>query len=198
MASLYQRPASFRSWNGDSKKSKWLSRDVVGKISVENQGAVRSEFTDAYVLRNDTQSVAIPAGHQYKLCLKNLSLFGLLVTVQNKASIMSRVGIELRDDLDRTLFVFRKKDELTAMPWSWQLGHGNPLVLPSKLSKRFLVITSTTQDMRLDYQPLYFAKGATPFSLGLQPLLIRLTEQFAWFIEDGHRDKIVAIGDFED
>ncbi len=194
MASLFQRPVQFKSWAGDSIL-KWRSREVVGRISIEQPGVIRSEFTDAYVVRGDIKTVLVPAKREFKLDLKNLSLYSLRIGVHKQASLLSRVQIELRDDLDRVLHVFRKREELTAMPWSWELGSANPLVLPSKMSKRFLCVCPDSHDVQLDYQPLYFAKGATPFSLGRQPLLIRLSGPWAWVIEDGYRDRVVAVDD---
>lgn len=190
MASLFQRPVAFKSWNGDSTV-KWRSSEIVGRISIENKGAVRSDFTDAYVLRNDTRTVLLQPNEEFKLDLKNLSLYALQVSVQNQASILAKAQIELRDNLNNVLFVFRKKEDLTPMPWFWKLGSANPLVLPGRMSKRYLCVTSTSQPLRLSYQPLYFAKGATPFSLGRQPLLIQLAGPYAWLIEDGHRDRVV-------
>lgn len=194
MVSLFQRPVQFKSWSGDSIL-KWRSREVVGRISIEQPGAIRSEFTDAYVVRGDVKTVLVPAKREFKLDLKNLSLYSLRIGVYKQVSLLSRVQIELRDDLDRVLHVFRKREELTPMPWSWALGSANPLVLPSKMSKRFLYVCADSHDVRLDYQPLYFAKGATPFSLGRQPLLIRLSGPWAWVIEDGYRDRVVAVDD---
>lgn len=200
MTSLYQRPVLFQVHNGNNELSrnemqgKFWSHQLVGPISIEpSSDVVRSALTDAYVVQNEVRTWTIPAGSQVRFPLKNMPLFSFSLQVADLSSMLSKVQVELRDDKDATLYVFRPRDQVTSMPWAWNLGNQNPLVLPEKISARFIVITAVSHTLKLNFQPLHFAKGSIPFNLGRQPLLVQLSGNYAWLIEDGYRDRVVRV-----
>lgn len=193
-------PASFRVPNGSGSLSKeqlktcFWSRDVVGNISVIPTGSVRSATTDAFIFDGDVKTIAIAPQAELRLPLQNLSLFDVRITGEFGAL----VKVSLQNEWHGT--VYRFGSGALPVPWRWYLGSNNPLILPDKMCKMFLVIETGALPVQLHYQQLWFAKGARPIGLGSQSLLISLDHtaatdrSTAWFITNsGGSDKIVQV-----